>query len=56
MLQTEEGKEGRKEMFYLTTPSTHLFKVIWRRTIQMTRKETRCPHMGYYFRLAARIL
>ena len=25
-------KEGRKEMFYLTTHSTHLFTVIWLQT------------------------
>ena len=49
---------GRKEMFYLTT---HLFTVIWRqtygkRTTQIVREETRCRHIGYSFRLAARVL
>ena len=37
--------EGRKEMFYFT--------VIWHRTYG---KETRCHHMGYSFRLTARVL
>ena len=50
-----------KEMFYLTMHSTHfLFTVIWRqtwlRTILIVRKETCCPHIGYSFRLAARVL
>ena len=29
---------------------------IWLRTIQIAREETRCHHMGYSFRLAARVL
>ena len=29
---------------------------IWYRTIQIAREETRCRHMGYCFRLAARVL
>ena len=29
---------------------------IWERTTQIVRKETRCHHMGYSFRLAARVL
>ena len=53
--------EGRKEMFYLTTHSTHfsysyMASDIWKRTIQIVRKETRCRHMGYSFRLTARVL
>ena len=53
--------EGRKEMFYLTTHSTHFIygymaSDIWLRTILIVRKETRCRHIGYYFRLAARVL
>ena len=40
-------KEGRK-CFYLTTHSTHF--------IQVSRSETRCRHIGYSFRLAARVL
>ena len=54
-----EGR--RKEMFYLTTHSTHLIcgymaSDILLRTILIARKETRCHHMGYSFRLAARVL
>ena len=49
----------RKEMFYLTTHSTHFIygymaSDIWLRTILIVRKETRCRHMGYSFRLTAR--
>ena len=52
---------GRKEMFYLTTHSTHFIygymaSDIWLRTILIVRKETRCRHIGYYFRLTARVL
>ena len=48
-------------MFYLTTHSTHFIygymaSDIWLRTILIARKETRCSHMGYSFRLAARVL
>ena len=48
-------------MFYLTTHSTHFIygymaSNIWLRTIMIVRKETRCRHIGYYFRLAARVL
>ena len=51
-------KEGTKEMFYLTTHSTHFIygymaSDIWLRTTQIVRKETRCHHIGYSFRLAA---
>ena len=53
--------EGRKEMFYLTTHSTHFsygYRApgIWLRTILIVRKEIRCPHIGYSFRLTARVL
>ena len=46
--------EGRKEMFYLTTHSTHFIygymaSDIWLRTILIVRKETRCRHIGYSF-------
>ena len=47
-------KEGRKEMFYLTTHSTQ--SDIWQRTIQIAREETRCCHMDYSFRLTAKVL
>ena len=48
-------------MFYLTTHSTHFIygymaSDIWLRTILIVRKETRCCHIGYSFRLAARVL
>ena len=53
--------EGRKEMFYLTTRSTHfvygyMASYIWLRTILIVRKETRCRHIGYSFRLTARVI
>ena len=57
----EVWKERKKEMFYLTTHSTHFIygymaSDIWLRTILIVRKETRCRHIGYSYRLAARVL
>ena len=57
----QKRKEGRKEMFYLKTHSTHFIygymaSDIWLRTILIVRKETHCCHIGYYFRLVARVL
>ena len=54
-------KEGRKEMLYLTTHSRHFIygymaSDILLRTILIVRKETRCRHIGYSFRLTARVL
>ena len=51
----------RKEVFYLTTHSTHFIygyiaSDIWLRTILIVRKETHCRHIGYSFRLTARVL
>ena len=48
-------------MFYLTTHSTHFIygymaSDIWLRTILIVKKETRCRHIGYSFRLTARVL
>ena len=48
-------------MFYLTTHSTHfiygyMVSDIWLRTILIVRKETRCRHIGYSYRLPARVL
>ena len=48
-------------MFYLTTHSTHFIygymaSDIWLKTILIVRKETRCRHIGYSFRLTARVL
>ena len=56
-----EKKERKKEMFYLTTHSTHFIygymaSDIWLRTILIVRKETRCRHIGYFYRLTARVL
>ena len=50
-----------REMFYLTTHSTHFIygymaSDIWLRTILIVKEETRCRHIGYSFRLAARVL
>ena len=50
-----------REMFSLTTHSTHFIygymaSDIWLRTILIVRKETRCRHIGYSYRLAARVL
>ena len=49
-----------REIFYLTTHSTHFIygymaSDIWLRTILIVRKETRCRHIGYSFRLTARV-
>ena len=55
-------KEGRKEMFYLTTHSTHFIygymasDLFGYRTIKLSREETRWRHMGYSLRLAAWVL
>ena len=56
-----EVTEGRKQMFYLTTHSTHFIygymaSDIWFRTILIVKKETPCHHIGYSFRLAARVI
>ena len=53
--------EREREMFYLTTHSTHFIygyiaSDIWLRTIMIVRKETRCRHIGYSYRLTARVL
>ena len=48
-------------MYYLTTHSTHFIygyitSDTWYRTTQIAREESRCRHMGYTFRLSARVL
>ena len=58
---TAESCTREREMFYLTTHSTHFIygymaSDIWLRTILIVRKETRCRHIGYSYRLAARVL
>ena len=55
------GIEREREMFYLTTHSTHFIygymaSDIWLRTILIVRKETLCCHIGYSYRLTARVL
>ena len=59
--QTTVKREKETEMFYLTTHSTHFINGymasdIWLRTILIVRKETRCCHIGYSYRLTARVL
>ena len=53
--------EREREMFYLTTHSTHFIygymaSDIWLKTILIMRKESRCRHIGYSYRLAAWVL
>ena len=48
-------------MDYLTMHSTHFIygymaSDIWQRTIQIAMEETHCRHIGYSYRLAARVL
>ena len=48
-------------MFYLATHSTHfiygyMVSDIWLWTILIVRKETHCRHIGYSYRLTARVL
>ena len=57
----DPAREREREMFYLTTHSTHFIygymaSDIWLRTILIVRNETRCRHIGYSYRLAARVL
>ena len=59
--ERERKREREREMFYLTTHSTHFIygymaSDIWLRTILIVRKETRCRHIGYSYRLTARVL
>ena len=55
-------RERERELFYLTTHSTHFFiygymaSDIWLRTILIVRKETRSRHIGYSYRLTARVI
>ena len=57
----KKNTNREREMFYLTTHSTHfiygyMVSDIWLRTILIVRKETRCRHIGYSYRLTARVL
>ena len=59
--KTQYPTSREREMFYLTTHSTHFIygyvaSDIWLRTILIVRKETRCRHIGYSYRLTARVL
>ena len=54
-------RQREREMFYLTTHSTHFIygymaSYIWLKTILIVRKETRCRHIGYSYWLTARVL
>ena len=56
-----DSEKGEREMFYLTMHSIHFIygymaSDIWLRTILIVRKETRCRHIGYSYRLTARVL
>ena len=58
---THVNRQRDREMFYLTTHSTHFIygymaSDIWLRTILIVRKESRCRHIGYSYRLTARVL
>ena len=47
----------KKEGNVLFNDTQHIwFTVIWQRTIQIAREETRCHHMGYSFQLTAMVL
>ena len=53
--------EREREMFYLMMHSTqfiygYMASDIWLRTILIVRKETCCRHIGYSYRLTARVL
>ena len=53
--------QWEREMFYLMMHSTHFIygymaSDIWLRTILIVRKETCCRHIGYSYRLTARVL
>ena len=58
---SQDWLDREREMFYLTTHSKHFIygymaSDIWLRTILIVRKETRCCHIGYSYRLTARVL
>ena len=61
MLRSAIKNKGDKKRFYLTTHSTHFIygymaSNIWLTTILIVRKETCCCHIGYSYRLTARVL
>ena len=59
LVQFSRFEEGRKETLYLTTHSTHFIYDYMASDMvkdHSDREETRCRHMGYSFRLTARVL
>ena len=61
MSSSKERTKRERDMFYLTTHSTNVIygymaSDIWLRTILIVRKETCCRHIGYSYRLTARVL
>ena len=61
LISFKDTGEREREMFYLTTHSTHFIydymaSDIWLRTILIVNKETRCRHIGYFYRLTARVI
>ena len=61
LISFKDTREREREMFYLTTHSTHFIydymaSDIWLRTILIVNKETRCRHIGYFYRLTARVI
>ena len=55
------SRERERQIFHLTTHSTHFIygymaSDIWLRTILIVRKEIRCRHIGYCYRLTARVI
>ena len=58
---SDSEREKEREMFYLTTHSTHFIysymaSDIWLRTILIVRKDTRCRHIDYSYGLTAGVL
>ena len=49
------GGDCNQELFYLTMPSTDFISGYMALHTQIAREKTRCRHMGYSFRLAARV-
>ena len=61
LVSTRSWRERERKMFYFTTHSTdfiygYMASDIWLRTILIVRKETRCRHIGYSYRLTAKVL
>ena len=53
----EREREREREIYVLFNDALNTFYLdIWLRTILIMRKETRCRHIGYSYRLTARVL